>query len=359
MSKVISHKKLKLRNYFKKLFMEKYKTVIIGVGPAGLRCAKVLAEHKENFLVLEKNDQIVRKICTGIWGITPKTDLMGLPNDVFEKKFSKVIFSTPHRVVEVIRKKPFVASLDRKKLDEWMLAEAKKAGANIIFGAAVSEIKENSIICGGRKIFFDNLVGADGSQSIVRKSLGLPEKLGIGIQYWIEKPHENMEIHFDVDKFGPWYSWLVPHEGKTCIGTGGDLHITSVEKLKKNLNLWCKERSYDIASAKFEGAFINYKYSGYKFNNRYLIGDAAGLPSGLTGEGIYFAMVSGEEVAKMVISKSYKPELIDKILNIKKKHEIIANIFRFNKTLTKVEHNILLSLFKLKFFSDMAINLIA
>lgn len=35
--------------------MKKYKTVIIGAGSAGLRCAKVLAENNEDFILLEKN----------------------------------------------------------------------------------------------------------------------------------------------------------------------------------------------------------------------------------------------------------------------------------------------------------------
>ncbi len=338
--------------------MEKYKTIIIGAGPGGLRCAKILAEHKENFILFEKNSSIERKICTGMWGITPKTELMGLPDSLFENKFNKVLLSTPFRAIEVLKEKPYVATLNRKKLGDWQLDEAKKFGANIIFNYSVSEIGENFIIVNGRKIFFDNLVGADGSLSIVRRSLNLPIKTGFGIQYWIKIASKNMEIYFDSNKFGAWYAWIVPHNEITSIGTGGDLSITTVKKLKDNLDKWCKERGYDISSAKLEGAYINYDYRGYKFGNKYLVGDAAGLSSGLTGEGIYFAMASGEDIAKMIINKNHKPVLINKVLYIKKIHEIILNILKHGKYSQIFVYNFLLSLLKIKYFKNKIINLV-
>ena len=47
--------------------MEKYKTVIVGAGPGGLRCAKILKDNKEDFILLEQNSDINRKVCTGLW----------------------------------------------------------------------------------------------------------------------------------------------------------------------------------------------------------------------------------------------------------------------------------------------------
>ena len=338
--------------------MEQYKTVIVGAGPAGLKCAKILAENDEDFIVFEKKPGFDRKICTGIWGLTKKTKYMGLPDELFEKKFKRVIFSLPHRKNEIKLNKPFVATLNRKELSEWMYKQAKKSGANILFDSPISEIGKNYVIIKGRKIYFKNLIGADGSISIVRKSLNLAQGVGVGIQYWTDQKFKDMEIHFDADKFGPWYAWIVPHTKLTSIGTGADTRLISSKKLRKNLDLWCSENNFDISNSRFEGAPINYNYQGYKFNNKFLIGDAAGFASGLTGEGIYFAMASGEDVAKIIIDKKYKPLLIEKILDIKRRHEIIADSFKLNKILEKVEYNLLFSLFKFKFFDEEVIDLV-
>lgn len=42
-------------------YKTKYRTIIIGAGPAGLRCAKILAEGKEDFILLEAKENIYRK----------------------------------------------------------------------------------------------------------------------------------------------------------------------------------------------------------------------------------------------------------------------------------------------------------
>ena len=337
----------------------KYKTVIVGAGPAGLRCAKILADNNNDCLVLERKPKFDRKICTGIWGITDKTKCMGLPNKVFERKFKKVVISTPYKKIEVKRKTPFVATLNRKKLSEWMFKEATKSGANIVFDAPVSKIGKDYVITNGKKLFFDYLVGADGSYSVVRRSLELSQHVGIGIQFWTKRKFKDMHIHFDVYRFGPWYSWVVPHKGITSIGTGTDPRLISIKKMKENLTNWCIENDYDISDAKFDSAPINGDYQGYRFNNKFLIGDAAGFPSGFTGEGIYFAMASGEDVAKTIINKNHTPILINKVLDIKRKHEMFLNSLRLNKTFAKVEHNLFLSLLKFKFFENYIIDLVA
>ena len=342
------------------LIMEKYKTVIIGAGPAGLRCAKILAENNEDFILLERKSVFDRKICTGMWGISDKTAYMEIPDHLFDKKFKQVKISTPHHNVIVKNETPFVATVNRKKLSEWMYNQAKEKGANIRMNAPVSEICKNYVVVKGKKIFFENLVGADGSASIVRQSLNLDKHIGIGIQFWIEnKGGHDMEVHFDADFFGPWYSWVAPYQKKVCIGTGADPRVIPVPKLKENLKKWCAQRGYKFNEKTFEGSPINYDYKGYKFENKYLIGDAAGFPSGLTGEGIFFGMCSGEDVAKLIINPNHNPKLIKNIIKIKKEHELIEKTFQLNKTLDKIEYETLVKLLKLKFFDKMVINLVA
>jgi menaquinone-9 beta-reductase len=326
--------------------MERYKTVIVGGGPGGLRCAKILAENGEDFILLEGKPGPDTKICTGLWGITEKTRYVGLPDDIFERKFRRVLFSTAHRRADVRMKTPFVATLNRKRLSEWMHREARKAGANIEFGSVVTGIGRDYVSVGRKKIGFDFLVGADGSSSLVRRSIGLKQDVGIGIQYWIGEEYRDLELHLDYNTFGPWYGWIVPHGGTTSIGTGGYTGFMPLKIMKRNLSAWCRQKEYDISGVRFEGAPISNDYRGFRFGNRFLVGDAAGLASGFTGEGIYFAMVSGEDVAKTIISREHNPALIRKVLGIKRKHELILSALRFSRETGTAGQGMLLELLR-------------
>ena len=68
---------------------------------------------------------------------------------------------------------------------------------------------------------------------------------------------------------------------------------------------------------KAEAANINFDYRGYRFDNKFLIGDAAGLASGLTGEGIYSAVCSGQAAARTILNPCHKDT---ELLNLIKKH---------------------------------------
>ena len=47
-----------------------YDVIIVGAGPAGLRCAEILGQSKLSVLLLEKNAKMGQKVCAG--GITRK-----------------------------------------------------------------------------------------------------------------------------------------------------------------------------------------------------------------------------------------------------------------------------------------------
>lgn len=300
--------------------METYDVIIVGAGPAGLTCAETLAKAKKKVLVLEKNKIIGPKVCAG--GLTYK-DLKLIPKNI-GKSFKKVIVHTPNRTAVIKQKKPIIITIDRKTLGQIMLKKAIKAGAIIRTNMNVSKIKKNSIIANNKEIKFKYLIGADGSASLVRKSLGLKtKKIFLPIQYIIKKnQNKNLEFFFNSKLFPLGYAWIFPHKNYTSIGCDCDPRFLSTKKLKKNFHKWLKMKKINV-STKFEAVPINYDYQGYEFKNKFLIGDAAGFASGLTGEGIYFAIISGKEVAKLIINKKYKPKEINRILKIKKKHESV------------------------------------
>lgn len=307
---------------------EKFDIVIIGAGPAGLAAAKVLTGGGGKVVVFEKNQKIGSKICAG--GLTFKDFELGIPPSLTERIFRSIKVHSFGKIIEVKRQKPFVATIDREKLGQWMAEQIGKE-AEIRLNTEVIEIKNNSIFLKDNKIIkFDYLIGADGSLSLVRKYLNLPVKrVWLGIQYNLPEVFSDLEVFFDQKLFGSGYAWIFPHQGYTSIGCGGDLRFQSSAKLSTNFQQWLKKNKIYPKGTKLEAAPINFDYQGFNFGNKFLVGDAAGFASGLTGEGIYFAIVSGQEIAKKILNPNYNLPHLKQILKFKKYQEKLGKFLMF------------------------------
>ena len=91
-----------------------------------------------------------------------------------------------------------------------------------------------------------------------------------------------------------------------------------------------------LSEHKGQAEFINFDYRGYHFNNIFLVGDAAGLASGLTGEGIYPAIVSGEAVARCIVNPQFNPVELLKMIKNHSRHRRIVAILGKNKFFSTV-----------------------
>ena len=85
----------------------------------------------------------------------------------------------------------------------------------------------------------------------------------------------------------------------------------------------------DPGEARLESYPIAYDYRGVKFGNVFLVGEAAGLASGFTGEGIYQSLVSGQEVANMIMDPMHKTDKLDQVLKYNRILERVMAIFRW------------------------------
>ncbi|MFH1209552.1 MAG: NAD(P)/FAD-dependent oxidoreductase [archaeon] len=331
--------------------MKKYDVVIVGAGPGGLAAAKVLAENNKEVLVLEKNKIIGDKVCAGI--INLKRFAIKLPHSILQKKFSHVRFKTPLQDVRLDLNGECAATLDRKDLGDYMEKQAINSGAVIWKEKRVNQISKDSIILeDNKKIQFDYLIGADGSNSIVRKYLNLKnEKLIDAIQYRLKGKIKELEFQFNPVKLGPSYMWIFPYKNSFSIGAWGDLkksRIVTIKEVKNYLDSYCNDHGIDLKNAKFEGATINYDYRGHEFGNIFLVGDAAGFTPGLICDGINPAILSGIDVAKKILDKNYEFDEIKRILRVKKIEEGILNSLELSKILTEVEIEALVRLLKFK-----------
>lgn len=304
--------------------MQKFDVIIVGAGPAGLKCAETItkANNKLKVLVLEKNKEIGPKICAG--GLTGKDlQVFNIPDELLDFRYNEVILRTRLDTTNVMSDEFFIYTIDRRNLGQWQLNNLKSTKAVVRTNSRVTKIEDNQVTVNDKtKYGYRYLVGADGASSIVRKHLNIPsEKIMIGIQYIVKTDdYRNLEIIFDDKKFNVGYGWIFPHRGYVSIGCGGDPKMINAAKLRENFEQWLKEAKIDVTTAEFQSFPINCDYRGYRFNNIFLVGDAAGFASEFTGEGMYQALISGDEVAKIILDSNYKPVKIEELLALKVRH---------------------------------------
>jgi len=88
---------------------------------------------------------------------------------------------------------------------------------------------------------------------------------------------------------------------------------------------WAGLQGFSLEKEQARAEYINYDYQGWKFGRIFLIGDAAGLASGLTGEGIYPAIISGEETARVIIDRDHNPVVLEGMIDKHARHSRMAD----------------------------------
>jgi geranylgeranyl reductase len=75
------------------------------------------------------------------------------------------------------------------------------------------------------------------------------------------------------------------------------------------------------------------EFRGFHFpGNVHLAGDAAGVASALTAEGIYAALLTGEEVARGILSPAYPADRTRRWLRVKRRHDRLERALQFAPT---------------------------
>ncbi|MDH4330181.1 MAG: NAD(P)/FAD-dependent oxidoreductase [Candidatus Moranbacteria bacterium] len=316
---------------------ESFDVVIVGAGPAGLKCAEILGGSDLTVLIVEKNFDIGPKVCAG--GLTGKDiEYLKLPEELIEFKYNKINLHV-NDVCSIIKSSEYFAyTIDRESLGKWQLEKLKRFdNVEIRKSARVSSIEKEYITINDKKISYKFLVGADGSSSVVRNFLNMKSrKMDIAIQYIIPTDRfRDFEVFFDSKLFSSWYSWIFPHQNYVSIGCGCNPDILSSKELMGNFNKWIGSKNIDISNGRYEAFMINYDYQGHQFGNVFLVGDAGGFASGFTGEGIYQAVITGEEVAKNILNPEYKSHKINELLKTKRRHNRLMNfLIRCGKSRT-------------------------
>lgn len=309
--------------------LDKTDILVIGAGPGGLACATLLAQQGAKVVLVERKAMIGPKVCAG--GITWGGLIKYVPSDLIERGFPRQHVVTRLQRVVVTETNPIVATISRERLGQWMADQASAVGVTVLTRTrALTLEKHRAILETGEKdkmtLGFNHLVGADGSNSMVRRFLGLPTTaMGIGLNCMLPDRCPQMEWHLNTRLFGYGYGWIFPHAAKVSIGAYGDVNNLSARVLKQRLLSWAAVQGFRPDPESIRAGLVNYDYRGVRFDHTWLVGDAAGLASGLTGEGIYPALVSGQAVARMILDPN-SPASASELHGLVRKHHLHRRI---------------------------------
>jgi len=244
--------------------------------------------------------------------------------DLFENyTYGGIAYSSSLKYKAMVKKKePFGAMVVREKFDHSLVKLAVDSGAKFVDGKTVEDIK---ISKDKSKLIFDDkkeidaeiVVGADGIYSTVAKKTGLASiKKNNGICVFQESKLDEKTIdrffgkermcHIHIKfKNIPGYGWVFPKKQHLNLGVV-KLHPTKLNLLnvyKDYFNLLKKDKIIpeNLKMGQCKGGALPLGPLEKTYSNRViLVGDAAGFINPISGEGIYYAMSSGEIAAKII-----------------------------------------------------------
>jgi len=224
--------------------------------------------------------------------------------------------------------------IPRRLLDAQRAVAAGQAGVTLLEGSGGRQVRLQAagpvvVVADGLTLTAQMVILADGSHAPITRSLGLvrerPELLAIR-QYLSgdEGPAGRLEVHFQ-SSIIPGYNWLFPvGEGRVNVGTGTytrRIYGKAIE-LRGELERFVHDRITEGRLAHTEpvgpiqGHPLRTNLRGTRTHaDRVLVvGDAAGLVSPFTGEGIAAALRSGELAAAQALVALEKGDLSAAVL---------------------------------------------
>lgn len=322
-----------------------FEVIVVGAGPGGATCAWKLAEQGARVLLLERAPTLPRyKPCGGGIPASVAQHVSGLDPTVFAD------LSVTHLRHSWKGRDPVLAAMEttsgapatvwmvqRPRFDRHLVDRAVDAGATLQVGVKVSaiDVDENGVTVGsanGQRFRARHVVGADGAKGVVGARVGLRLNKRWGMAREIELPftggandnrwHPGLApgaAYLDYGSVKNGYAWIFPKRGCLSVGAGmlmprqpstaraengvGVMLRRAIDVLLDSVGLpyplgedapklWAHPIPFWTGSeplATNDGRVL-------------LVGDAAGVVQPLFGEGIQYALRTGDLAARCLLA---------------------------------------------------------
>jgi geranylgeranyl reductase family protein len=288
------------------------RVAVLGGGPAGAFAAERLARAGLDTVVLDEK-LAWEKPCGG--GLTYKAYSRYpflLENSVPKKIINETCLAAPRAgAVKLDLGRPLLI-YSRMDLNRMLLDRAEQAGAQL------EKTRVLGIERGGRGwrlktrhgvLEADFCIVATGARNSLR-NVGTEWTAAdtmYALGYFVPSAQDHIDIQFLPNLEG--YIWVFPRCGHLSVGICGKGE--PAHSLRTRLERYMNEKGISYKDGSFYGHMLpSLEHSGWK-NNRLAgdgwlaVGDAGGLVDPITGEGLYYAMRSGDLASQVVLSDSH------------------------------------------------------
>lgn len=289
------------------------KTVaVLGGGPAGASAAERLAAAGLNTILFDEK-LAWEKPCGG--GITFKAynEYPYLIDNSTPKRLVHETVIGAHKAGEAkLRLTNPLVIYSRLELNRMLLERAEQAGAAIEQTRVLNiEQRERgwSLKTRNGTAEADYLIIATGARNPLRQvgtEWNASDTMS-ALGYYVEAQQERIDIQFLRKLEG--YIWVFPRAGHLSVGICGKGE--PAQSLRARLDAYMDERGIPRKDAKFYSHVLpSLESAGWKRNRTaghgwLAVGDAGGLVDPITGEGLYYALRSGDLASRVVLDDAH------------------------------------------------------